>query len=213
MKLLLFDTETTGLPKTREAAIRGSDNWPHLVSIAWIVVENDKILKSEYHIIKPQWDIPADSTKIHGITTEKANAEGKPLSDVILKFLEEPHDVLIAHNMDFDFNVIVNAIIWDLRLAVPPDTKPRFCTMEASRGMCRIPFANGRGFKSPKLIELYELIMKKKPVTSQLHNSLYDVQLLAEIVINSTVIRSMIGLSKSPIVNNNAYSEGSTLII
>jgi len=213
MKLLIFDTETTGLPKTREPAINASNNWPHLVSIAWTVVENNKIVKSEYHIIKPQWEIPEESTKIHGITTEEAMKSGSPLSDVILKFIEEEHDIMIAHNINFDFNVIMNAIIWDLRLSVPPDFKPRFCTMEAGKGICRIPYANGRGFKPPKLSELYEVIMKRKPESNQLHNSMYDTKLLSEIVINSRVIRSMIGLPIIPVVVNNVYQKGSTLIL
>ncbi len=213
MKLLLFDTETTGLPKSRETAINGANNWPHLVSIAWIVIEDDKILKSEYHIVKPQWDIPEDSVKIHGISHAKATAEGEPLSSVMEKFLGEEHDMLVAHNMNFDFNVIVNAFVWDLKLGGHPDFKPWFCTMEASRNLCRIPFANGRGFKSPKLSELYEYVMKKPAHPQSLHNSLYDTQLLAEIVIRSTVIRGMMGLPSVPGQTHNASSVKSTTLV
>ena len=213
MKLLIFDTETTGLPKTREPAIKGADNWPHLVSIAWIIMEDDKILKTEYHIVKPQWIIPEDSVHIHGITHEKAMNEGKPLSDIILKFIEEPHDMMVAHNMSFDFNVLVNAIVWDLKLGSYPDFKPQFCTMEASRGIMKIPFANGRGYKSPKLLELYEFITKRPVNPGQLHNSMYDTRLLAEIVMRSTVLRSMMGLPAVPGQLSNAYQKGSTLVL
>jgi hypothetical protein len=213
MRLLIFDTETTGLPKTREPAIKGADNWPHLVSIAWVVVEDNTVLKSEYHIIRPQWEIPADSTKIHGITHEKAIAEGEHLSDVILKFIEEPHDIMVAHNMNFDFNVLINAIMWDLRLTVYPDFKKRFCTMEGSRNILRIPFANGRGYKSPKLVELYEFVMKKPASPTELHNSLYDAQLLAEIVMRSTTLRLIMGLPAVPRQIHNAHQKGSTLFL
>ena len=213
MRLLIFDTETTGLPKTREPAIKGADNWPHLVSIAWVVIENDKILKSEYHIIKPNWDIPEDCVKIHGINHAKATAEGHHLSDVILKFIEEPHDIMVAHNMDFDFNVIMNAILWDLKLVACPDFKKRFCTMEASRGLCRIPFANGRGFKPPKLSELYEFVMKKPAAPTSLHNSLYDTQILASIVLRSTTLRVMMGLPAVPGQINNDYQAKPTTLV
>jgi DNA polymerase III epsilon subunit-like protein len=213
MRLLIFDTETTGLPKTREPAIKGADNWPHLVSIAWVVVEGDMVVKSEYHIIKPNWEIPQDSVNIHGITYEKAMAEGEHLSDVILKFMEEPYDIMIAHNMNFDFNVLINAIMWDLKLTVYPDFKKRFCTMEGSRIIMKIPFANGRGYKSPKLVELYEFIVRKKPAPRSLHNSLYDAQLLAEIVMRSSVLRSMMGLPAVPAQINNAYQKGTTLFL
>ena len=32
---LIFDTETTGLPKNYNAPITDTDNWPRLVQLAW----------------------------------------------------------------------------------------------------------------------------------------------------------------------------------
>jgi DNA polymerase III epsilon subunit-like protein len=213
MKLLIFDTETTGLPKSREPAIRGPDNWPHLVSIAWIVVENDKILRSDYHIIKPQWNIPEDSTKIHGITNEKAHADGEPLTEVLKKFFAEEHDVLVAHNMNFDYNVLVNAVLWDAQMKYPL-FKRRFCTMDSMTTVMKLQAANGRGFKPPKLIELYAYTTKKQAQPHQLHNSLYDTQLLAESIIASPVLKSMIGLPTGNDDNPNANKKARhTLII
>lgn len=215
MKLLIFDTETTGLPKSREPAIRGPNNWPHLVSIAWTLVDtsNYEPIISESFIVKPQWAIPADSTAIHGITQEKANAEGLPLSTVIEKFLEIPHDVMIAHNMDFDYNVLVNAIIWDLNLGTLPDFKRRFCSMEAMRNIMQIPFANGRGFKSPKLVELYAYVVNKPIQAQKLHDARYDTLLLAEIIKTSTVIQMMIGLRDDVVNTANANKKARTTLI
>lgn len=215
MKLLIFDTETTGLPKSREPAIKGPNNWPHLVSIAWTLVDssNYEPIVSESFIVKPQWTIPADSTAIHGITQEKANADGIPLSTVIAKFLEIPHDVMIAHNMDFDYNVLVNAIMWDLKLGTLPDFKRRFCSMEAMRNIMQIPFANGRGFKSPKLTELYAYVVNKPIQIKQLHDARYDTLLLAEIIKTSTVIQMMIGLRDDPVNTANANKKARTTLI
>lgn len=213
MKLLIFDTETTGLPKSRESPFMRPDNWPHLVSIAWVIVENDKILKTDYHIIKPEWNIPEDSIKIHGITNEKAHADGEPLAEVLKKFFAEEHDVLVAHNMEFDYNVLVNAALWDVRMNYPV-FKRRFCTMTAMTHVMKLPSANGRGFKSPKLIELYAYTTQKQAQPHQLHNSLYDTQLLAEIVITSPALRSMIGLATKDDTNPNANKKARhTLII
>jgi len=59
------------------SALQRANNWPDLVSICWLVFEEAKQVKKEYHIIKPQdWTIPAESVKFHGITQEKAMAEG-----------------------------------------------------------------------------------------------------------------------------------------
>jgi len=213
MKLLIFDTETTGLPKSREPAIRGPDNWPHLVSIAWVIVENDKILKTDYHIIKPEWNIPEDSIKIHGITNEKARADGEPLAEVLKKFFAEEHDVLVAHNIEFDYNVLVNAALWDVRMNYPV-FKRRFCTMTSMTNVMKLPAANGRGFKPPKLVELYAYTTQKQAQPHQLHNSLYDTQLLAEIVIASPVLKSMIGLPTGNDDNPNGNKKARhTLII
>jgi len=215
MKLLIFDTETTGLPKTREPAIKGSDNWPHLVSIAWTVVDttNFKTISSESYIVKPQWTIPEDSTKIHGITQAKAEAEGIPLSTVIDKFLAVEHDMMIAHNMNFDYNVLVNAIIWDLKINTLPDFKPKFCTMDAMKTVMQIPYANGRGYKPPKLTELYTYVVKKPFDSGLTHSAQYDTWLLAEIIKTSTLLQSMMGLVIPPDPNPNAGKKARTTLI
>jgi DNA polymerase III epsilon subunit-like protein len=212
MKLLIFDTETTGLPKTREPAVIGPGNWPHIVSFAWVVVDTSdfRTISSEYYIIKPRWIIPEDSIKIHGITQEKAEAEGIPLSTVIQKFLETDHDKLVAHNIHFDYNVLINAVLWDLRLAIPPDLKPMFCTMETMKHVMRLPFANGRGIKPPKLSELYEYTMKKP--AQGMHNALIDTQLLAEIIKNSDVLKSMMNLTVADEINTNESKKARTTL-
>ena len=212
MKLLIFDTETTGLPKTREPAFKGENNWPHMVSIAWTVIDSDmKELRSEYHIVKPRWTIPEDSIAIHGITQEKAEAEGKPLSTIMQLFLETEHDKMVAHNMNFDYNVLVNAFLWDLKM-VTPDFKPRYCTMEFMRSIMRLPAANNRGYKNPKLSELYEYVMKKKP-EGTLHNAQTDTRLLTDIIKNSSLLQKMIGLSDEPTIFPNAAKKARVLIL
>jgi DNA polymerase III epsilon subunit-like protein len=217
MKLLIFDTETTGLPKTREPAIKGSDNWPHLVSIAWTVIDSNNNYEccalSESYIVKPQWSIPEDSTKIHGITQAKAEAEGIPLSTIISKFLAIEHDIMIAHNMNFDYNVLVNAIMWDLKLTVLPDFKPKFCSMEAMKNIMQIPYANGRGYKPPKLTELYTYVVKKPFDSGKTHSAQYDTWLLADIIKNSKLLQSMMGLNAVPVPNPNASKKARTTLI
>ena len=39
MKIIIFDTETTGLPKDYKGSIYDSDNWPYIVQLSWIIVE------------------------------------------------------------------------------------------------------------------------------------------------------------------------------
>jgi DNA polymerase-3 subunit epsilon len=195
MKIVYFDTETTGLPKTRESATRRPDNWPHIVSIAWIT-DCDGVKTENYYVIKPKWIIPEDSIHVHKITQEIAETTGSDLSWVIDKFLSEDADVLVAHNMNYDFNVLVNAILWDCKMSYPKIPK-LICTMVAGTNVCRIPTSYSKNkYKSPKLAELYEHVLKRAPVLT-LHNALSDTQILVEIVEACPIIQNIIGLPKA----------------
>jgi len=187
MRYLVFDTETTGLPKSKESALLAPDNWPHLVSISWVLIDSKTIIKERSYIIRPNWEIPEESTHIHGITRQQAEKEGTELSLVMKEFLNERYDILVAHNMNFDYNILINAIKWDLNWEFEPIEK-RICTMELSKKLCKIPFPNGRGNKYPKLAELYEFLFHKKTDILKQHTSIYDVQLLAECIINSNLL-------------------------
>ena len=107
---LFFDTETTGRPKNPRAQLADLDNWPRLVQIAWLKYEdNGKLLSSESHIIKPEgFEIPVDATRIHGITTYKANSIGQDLKTVLQNFsnLIDEANFIIAHNMSFDEKIV-----------------------------------------------------------------------------------------------------------
>lgn len=206
MKVMLFDTETTGLPKTRNLAIKGRDNWPHIVSISWVILDADTntILKKASYIVRPNgWVIPQDSIDIHRITNEYANINGVPLSDAIYAFANEDPDILVAHNAEFDFNVLVNALKWDLGIDPIVLDKPVFCSMKLSKNICRIP--SKYGFKSPKLSELYQFVMKKSPISNSLHGSLYDAEILTEIIQNCNELREQMGL---PVTNVTKLSNG-----
>jgi DNA polymerase III epsilon subunit-like protein len=202
MKALIFDTETTGLPKSRSPATDGPNNWPHIVSISWVILDDNKITKQREYIVKPDnWVIPEDSIKIHGITNEIANAKGQPLQTVMMEFLGEHCDVIIAHNMNFDYNVIMNAIKWDLEFDFNGFNVPIRCSMVASKSECKLP---GRfGYKVPKLKELYEFIFKKSPNDSKLHGSLYDALILTECIQHCSWLQAALSLPVSDPTSGN----------
>jgi DNA polymerase-3 subunit epsilon len=121
----------------------------------------DTVLSEGNYIVKPEgYTIPEESSRVHGITTERAMKEGKPLFDVLGLFWNDyrESDLLIAHNMSFDIMVLKSAII---RTGIPPmlrsfnlDAMPKYCTKDASTDVCKIP--GPYGYKWPKLIELYQ---------------------------------------------------------
>ena len=204
MKILVFDTETTGLPNDYSlTAYQSPNNWPHIVSISWAVIDSttNTVVKSHSYIVRPdKWSIPVEASNIHGITQAQALNFGLPLRVVMEAFNGEQCDVMVAHNMKFDLNVVINAILWDLNIPFKGFPKPKFCTMEIGRLMCKLP---GRyGFKYPKLSELYTHVVGHPPKTDQLHNALFDTLYLCEIIQKSSEIRIQMGLAS--IVPKNA---------
>ena len=73
MRVLVFDTETTGLfPPRNEIA-----KYPYIVQISWFIYDfgDNKIKSMNDHIIKlaPNMVIPQQSIDVHGITNEIMN--------------------------------------------------------------------------------------------------------------------------------------------
>jgi DNA polymerase III epsilon subunit-like protein len=207
MRVLIFDTETTGLPKNRTPAYDAPGNWPHLVSISWAILDShtNKIEKERSYIIYPDsWVIPEESTAIHGITHAQAVEKGVTLKNAMIEFISENYDIMVAHNMNFDENVLVNAIRWDMATLFEGFTKPRYCSMNLTRSMCNLKYHNNwGGTKPPKLKELYEIVMKKKPDETKLHSSAYDVALLVEIVQNCEELRKKLGFTQDAVETTN----------
>lgn len=198
MKLLIFDTETTGLPKSRKPSSEGPNNWPHIVSISWVILdsETNEIQKERYYVIKPQgWTIPEEAIRIHKITNEIAERDGVSLSTTMGEFLAETYDALVAHNIEFDYNVLDNAIRWDLSMAFNEIRKPKLCTMELSRNICNMRTLFGKP-KAPKLSELYTHVFGTAPDMDTLHNSLVDTKLLVKIVQECKPLRVKMNLTE-----------------
>lgn len=198
MKLLIFDTETTGLPKNYQSAEKGPNNWPHIVSISWIVLDSDSNteLSRRNYIIRPDgWTIPEESTHIHGITQEYAEWNGQDLKNVILEFLSESVHAWVAHNLEFDMNAIVNAVLWDLKSQFPKTSPRKMCTMLLSKNICKLP--GKYNYKYPKLKELYYHAFRKHPDEAKLHGSMYDVEILTEVIKSYLPLRQAMGLVAS----------------
>jgi DNA polymerase III epsilon subunit-like protein len=156
---LFFDTETTGLPKSWKAPVSDLGNWPHIVQIAWALFDGSGTqIAFQDHIIKPEgFIIPKSATAIHGISTEKALKEGRPIAEVLKEFSEAVRRAvcLVAHNMDFDEKMVraelLRQEIPDVLESVPVHQK--ICTMKSSAKYCKIP--GPYGDKWPKLSELH----------------------------------------------------------
>ena len=84
---IFFDTETTGVPRDYKAPSKDTRNWPRMVQLGWILMDDkgDKLSQKDYIIRPDGFTIPADASRIHGITTERALEEGRDLVSVVFQ--------------------------------------------------------------------------------------------------------------------------------
>ena len=176
---LFFDTETTGLPRNRNAPLHDLGNWPRLVQIAWLVFDQQgKELSGISHIIRPEgFTIPGDASRFHGISTERAIREGADLQTILTQFSEmiDQAEYLVAHNMAFD-EKIVGAEFLRKNVAHDLLRTKRICTMESSVNFCAIdgPY----GYKWPTLSQLHFKLFNTG--FEETHNAAVDVRATAK---------------------------------
>lgn len=173
---LIFDTETTGLPKKWKAPLSDFDNWPRMVQLAWQCHDLEgNFLFAKNHVIIPEgYTIPDDVVEVHGISTEIANEKGIPLKDALIDFVEDVKKakIIIGHNVEFDINIVGSELL-RCEMQEIMTSAPRFCTKIESTEFCAIRSKSG-GIKSPTLTELH-LKLFNNPFP-EAHNAAADVE-------------------------------------
>lgn len=175
---LIFDTETTGLPRNFKAPVSDTDNWPRCIQIAWqLHDENGTLIEHQDYLVKPEgFNIPFDAEKIHGISTELAAKEGEELAVVVERFLEalKKAKFIVGQNVDFDIN-IMGSELYRLGIENPlPDFPVLDTCTETTAELCQIPGGRGGRFKLPTLTELHEFLFGE--AFGEAHNATADVE-------------------------------------
>jgi DNA polymerase III epsilon subunit-like protein len=195
---IVFDTETTGLPKTKTISKDTLELWPHIVQLSFINYDNETnaIITSYDTIIKVDETvvISEESTQIHGITKEMSLEKGEEIIVVLnefFKYLEKGY-LIVGHNVSFDLNMVhvellrliyqseefTEDVIGELKnkLELLLNYKNIYCTMQESIELCDIKKISKFGkttLKWPKLIELHQKLFDTTP--KNLHNSYNDI--------------------------------------
>lgn len=193
MKVLCFDTETTGLPPRGEPTITNIEEWPHIVQLGFILYDIDShkiIVKHDFIVDVNQQGvvIPESSSKIHGITNAICSQNGLPIYNILNCFLYcmRKCDMVVAHNLEFDWNMINAEILRQLLMEKSKFDKEliqnipkviKYCTMKNSINLCCIEalnkFTGEKYFKYPKQEELHNFLFKEVP--KNLHDAFNDV--------------------------------------
>ncbi len=191
--VLIFDTETTGLPDRVPGAIWGSESeyWPYnmnekyanarIVSIAWAFVRsyNKDTLTSETikeHIRYPEGFTEIPTTDIHGITFEQAQLKGVPMQDILencgLADAILECNYVIGHNIMFDIHILQNELFRlgsDLAMECVQKLDRMkalgrtICTGELGKNICQLEFKSRSGRDTNRIKKF------KMPKLKELH--------------------------------------------
>jgi DNA polymerase-3 subunit epsilon len=164
---VLFDTETTGLDP-----LLGD----RLIEVAALELENDLPTGRHFHaLVDPQRDIPAEATRVHGITASEV--VGKPLfaeiAGGLLEFLGDGK--LIAHNAPFDFGFL-NAEFG--RVGLP--------LLDPDRMVDTLILAKQRFPGMPNSLDALCRRFDIDLTSRTTHNALLDCRLLADVYVELT---------------------------
>ncbi len=180
---LIFDTETTGLPKNFKAPAADTDNWPRVIQIAWQLHDEwGDLIEQQNFLIKPEgFNIPFESEQVHGISTELAMKEGHDLEEVLHTFNRALRQAkfIVGHNIEFDRKVTAAEFI---RKKIPSDLldKKALDTMtEKTAQLCQLPGGRHGRYKLPRLGELYRHLFGED--FAEAHNASADVEATARI--------------------------------
>jgi len=194
MRVLIFDTETTGLPP-KNTPTNQTDKWPHIVQLSWVIYndETGQVEEEKDNIISLGTHIPisAESTAIHGITSEISRAKGVPIDVALFDFKLAVNRCgkIVAHNLEFDKNMI-QVEFYRARIFNNMFPPVGYCTMKQGTPICKLVKVWDDGttsFKYPKLVELYyALFGADAPAPEGLHNAKVDVELCLKCYVKMT---------------------------
>lgn len=170
MITIVWDTETTGLLKPDLADLKEQ---PQIIELAITKLDDKyKVKKKRSWLINPGIPLPAEITKITGLTDD--DLKGKPsFIDVLAEIEEEFLGTyrMVAHNLPFDKGMLVNELRRVNREFAFPYPPAQVCTAQLSEQY------DG---KRMRLIQLYKLVTGKE--YPQTHRAQDDVDALVEIV-------------------------------
>ena len=174
MCYLAWDTETTGLPMSRQAAtpenIHLFDKC-RIVSLAFVMYSTKGRELSSYHAVVYPDTFQVTATEIHGITHDHALMYGKKFEEIYEDLVKAAKGrILVAHNSEFDENALLSEC-YRRGLSVEP--------LKAAKFVCTLDLVKLRYLKPKKLFEVYKELTGKD--LDNAHNALADARACGEV--------------------------------
>ena len=174
MRILVFDTETSGL----------NPQWNVILQLSYQVVDSDSwtTQKNVNHYFAWPEDksrVTWEAINVNGLTEEVLGS--KQLSNrkaALEEFVKDKDscDLLVAHNLEFDKKFIIAACREEGVKFASSGWSKSYDTMKRTTSYCQIPKDWGSGYKWPKLTELANCLGVDYSHIA-LHDSSGDVEL------------------------------------
>jgi DNA polymerase III subunit epsilon len=186
MRVMVFDTETTGFPLWSEPSEHPGQ--PHLVQYTGVLFSDQtrQELMFDTMIIRPDgWTIPPELTVIHGISQEQAMDEGVPERNAIdaYRAMAAAAELVSGFSIAFDLRIMRIAM---LRCGISKEQAhhltDRLRTLDLMPSLtkrCKLPptdkmmRAGRKTFKTPSLAEAIQCVFGEK--LDDAHDSRADV--------------------------------------
>jgi DNA polymerase III epsilon subunit-like protein len=175
----IVDITTDGLPKAQSNETGMQIEFPNVIQIAWILMDDKgNILKKESELINFIGIKQTEAFSINNIDINLVKKIGREPTEVYKKFVADVKisSNVVAHNADFDFPIIKNQL-QKYFLQDPFKNKRIVCTMKETVHYCNIVSTTNE-LKFPKLTELYEKLFNYK--IEQRNNAESDALLTAK---------------------------------
>lgn len=176
--VLIFDTETTGLPEFLNKNYHPPKNFDkydnsRIIEIGYRILsqENNELLVQFQSCINFE-GMDIKNSHIHGVSNEMALA-GMSILDLLNEIENDMKNYnvkrIVAHNIDFDMNILLSECYRYNKegLASLLLSCETFCTMK--RGKIFMDF-----YKNPKLIELYNFVYRNNAPPFKEHSAMSD---------------------------------------
>lgn len=174
MRILVFDTETSGL----------NPQWNVILQLSYQIVDSDswttqKAVNHYFSWPEDKSRVTQEAINVNGLTEEVLSS--KQLSNrrtALEEFVKDKDscDLLVAHNLEFDKNFIIASCREEGVKFASSGWSKSYDTMKRMTSYCQIPKDWGSGYKWPKLTELADCLCINYSQIP-LHDSSGDVEL------------------------------------
>ncbi len=205
MRILVFDTETSGL----------DPQWNVILQLSYQIVDSDswttiKTINHYFSWPENKARVTQEAINVNGLTEEVlANKQLSNRKAALEEFVADKDscDLLVAHNLEFDKKFIVASCREEGVKYASSGWSKSYDTMKRTASFCQIPKTWGNGYKWPKLTELADCLYIDYSKIS-LHDSSGDVE-LTKLCFEGIVANGLYSIPKESDITMTLHVESS----